>query len=79
MAIDLTRQAELLALVDKVGPKVCAVKLHSDLVVDAAAVDGEMGQLLQQLARKHGFLLVDDRCVTGLCVCVRLCRSPLSG
>ncbi|XP_063230651.1 uridine 5'-monophosphate synthase [Bacillus rossius redtenbacheri] len=58
VAADVTTASELLELAGQVGPHVCLLKTHADILGDfgEAAVAG-----LLQLARRHDFLLLEDR------------------
>lgn len=58
-SVDVTTTAELLALVDRLGPHVCLVKTHIDIVSDFS-YDATIEPLLA-LARKHNFMLFEDR------------------
>ncbi|ODQ63820.1 orotidine-5'-phosphate decarboxylase [Nadsonia fulvescens var. elongata DSM 6958] len=58
-SVDLTSTAELLALVDTIGPYICVVKTHIDIVSDFTYEGTAVA--LQKLARKHGFLIFEDR------------------
>lgn len=58
-SLDITSTAELLAVLDKVGPYICLVKTHID-IVDDFTYDGTVLPL-QALARKHNFLIFEDR------------------
>ncbi len=57
-AADVTSKAGLLALVDAIGPEVCILKTHIDIIVD---FDWDLIEQLQALARKHNFLIFEDR------------------
>ena len=58
ISVDFTTCEEVLSLVDKVGPHVCIVKTHADILEDFTPgfVDS-----LQQLAEKHNFAIFEDR------------------
>lgn len=58
VSVDLTKSAEVLALVDKVGPHVCLVKTHVDIIEDFTQ---DFVTSLCQLAEKHSFLIFEDR------------------
>ncbi|MEZ4886561.1 MAG: orotidine-5'-phosphate decarboxylase [Chitinophagales bacterium] len=55
---DVTTKSELLALADTVGPHICCLKTHIDSIND---FDTDLIEKLQQLAKKHQFLLFEDR------------------
>lgn len=57
-SLDLTRKNALLELADAVGPYVCAIKTHIDIVSD---FDWGLITQLQQLAQRHDFLIFEDR------------------
>lgn len=58
VSADLINAEELLTLVDAVGPEVCLVKTHIDIVegFDASFIDA-----LLELKEKHNFLIFEDR------------------
>ncbi len=58
VAADVTTKAALLALADAVGSEICFLKTHIDMIED---FDDELIEQLQSLARKHNFLIVEDR------------------
>lgn len=56
---DVTTTQELINLADKVGPHIAALKTHIDIISD---FDYNATILpLQELAKKHNFLLMEDR------------------
>lgn len=56
---DVTTTQELLNLADKVGPNIAALKTHIDIISD---FDYNKTILpLQEIAKKHNFLLMEDR------------------
>jgi orotidine 5'-phosphate decarboxylase subfamily 1 len=58
VSADVTEKKALLELIDAVGPHVCAIKTHIDIVND---FDWDLIEQLQQLARIHDFIIFEDR------------------
>ncbi|XP_034083143.1 uridine 5'-monophosphate synthase [Gymnodraco acuticeps] len=58
VSLDLTSSEELLQLADSLGPLVCILKTHVDILKDYTA---GFTQKLQALAEKHNFLIFEDR------------------
>lgn len=58
VAADVTTKAELLALSEAVGPEICVLKTHADVVSDW---DAETGAALRAAADRHRFLVFEDR------------------
>ncbi|XP_065888761.1 uncharacterized protein [Dysidea avara] len=58
LSADLVDSRAILELADQVGPHICVLKLHSDIIKDFSIV---FTQQLKQLAEKHNFLLMEDR------------------
>ncbi|KAK0552527.1 orotidine 5'-phosphate decarboxylase [Tilletia horrida] len=58
ISVDVTKKADLLAVVDAVGKDVCLVKTHIDIVED---FDLDLVNQLTELGKKHDFLIFEDR------------------
>lgn len=58
LAADLTKADEILNLVQSVGPYICLLKTHVDLIEDFNA---DFTKKLKSLAQKHNFLIMEDR------------------
>ncbi|XP_058822689.1 uridine 5'-monophosphate synthase [Topomyia yanbarensis] len=58
LAADLTSSEEILKLVEKVGPYICLLKTHVDIVED---FNDNFVKSLQSLAKKHNFIIMEDR------------------
>lgn len=58
LAVDLTKTEDILNLVEKVGPYICVLKTHVDIIEDFS--DSFIGSL-KALAKKHKFLIMEDR------------------
>ena len=55
---DVTSKSQLLQLANDIGPHICALKTHIDIVND---FDADLIEQLQATAKKHNFLLFEDR------------------
>ncbi|MGB0839042.1 MAG: orotidine-5'-phosphate decarboxylase, partial [Chitinophagales bacterium] len=55
---DVNTKADLLKLADDVGPHICALKTHIDIIND---FDFDLIDQLKALSKKHNFLLFEDR------------------
>ncbi|CUM65449.1 uncharacterized protein PRCAT00003088001 [Priceomyces carsonii] len=58
-SVDVRTTEELLALVEKLGPYICLLKTHID-IIDDFTYDGTIIPLLK-LSEKHNFLIFEDR------------------
>lgn len=55
---DITQSNKILELANQLGPEICLLKLHIDILDDFSS---EFTQELKQLAAKHDFLIFEDR------------------
>ncbi|KAF9476509.1 orotidine-5'-phosphate decarboxylase [Pholiota conissans] len=58
VSVDVTKAEDLLAIIDAVGPYVCMIKTHVDILDD---FDFSLIEQLQHLSEKHDFLYFEDR------------------
>lgn len=58
LAADVITKQELLTLADTIGPEICLLKTHIDIIVD---FDRETVMELSRLAEKHRFMIFEDR------------------
>ncbi len=55
---DITDKNQFLELVDAIGPHICLLKTHIDLITN---FDWDLIEKLQSYAKKHNFLIFEDR------------------
>lgn len=58
-SVDVTTTAEFLKLIDLLGPYICVVKTHIDIIDDFSHKDTV--EPLIELKKKHNFLIFEDR------------------
>jgi uridine monophosphate synthetase len=58
IAADVTTKAELLKIASELGPEICVLKTHIDIIKD---FDQELSADLMRLAHQHNFLIFEDR------------------
>ncbi|KIJ20267.1 hypothetical protein PAXINDRAFT_174709 [Paxillus involutus ATCC 200175] len=58
VSVDVTRKNDFLAIIDAVGPYVCLIKTHIDVLED---YDQTVVEELLTLSKKHEFLIFEDR------------------
>lgn len=73
VSADLVNSTPILELADKVGPHICVLKLHCDIITDFSS---SFTQQLKHLAEKHQFLLMEDRKFADI---GNTCRLQLGG
>ena len=55
---DVTTKMELLQLIQKVGPNICLLKTHIDIIAD---FDFDLIEQIKTLSQKYNFLILEDR------------------
>lgn len=58
LALDVTSKKQLLYLADLLGPEICILKVHIDIIQD---FDQDLITQLLALSKKHEFLIFEDR------------------
>ena len=58
IAADVTSKEKLLKIADELGPEICVLKTHIDIIED---FDQDLIIELQRLSEKHNFLIFEDR------------------
>ncbi|EKM80136.1 hypothetical protein AGABI1DRAFT_120163 [Agaricus bisporus var. burnettii JB137-S8] len=58
VSVDVTQSSDFLAIIDAVGPLVCLIKTHIDILED---FDSNLINKLVELSKKHDFVIFEDR------------------
>ena len=57
-SLDYTQTADIIKALEQIGPSICMVKLHCDIIEDFSF---EFIKIIKQLSEKHEFLILEDR------------------
>ena len=58
VAADLTDWNELIKLIEAIGPEICVLKTHIDIITN---LPDDFAKILTELKEKHNFLIFEDR------------------
>ena len=58
LSVDVTSRHRLLEFAETIGPQICCLKTHMDILMD---FEPQIPLTLKELAEKHDFLLFEDR------------------
>ena len=58
LSVDVTSKHRLIEFANTIGPQICCLKTHMDILMD---FDPKVPLTLKELAEKHDFLLFEDR------------------
>lgn len=60
VAVDVASSSSVLQLARVLGPHICILKLHSDIIQDFS-LDPQFPSLLKNLAKSYNFMIMEDR------------------